>query len=129
MRKPRRVTILYDIRLMPTSGKILNRTELDLSAAHWNLPTAQLVEHAIRAGEGRLVASGALAGETGQFTGRSPKDKFIVPGELPGSGVHGVPANQPMSSGHFAGLYAKALEYLQGRELYVQDCLAGADPA
>jgi phosphoenolpyruvate carboxykinase (ATP) len=114
---------------MPTSGKILNQADLDLSAAHWNLGTAHLLEHAIRSGQGHLLDGGALAVETGQFTGRSPKDKFIVRDDLTASTVHWGAVNQPMSSGQFAGLYAKALDFLQGHELYVQDCLAGADPS
>ena len=114
---------------MRTPGKIANQAELDLTAAHWNLGTAHLVEHAIRAGQGHLVAGGALAVETGQFTGRSPKDKFIVRDDLTASTIHWGPVNQPMSSDHFAGLYSKALEFLHGTKLYVQDCLAGADPA
>src|SRR5215510_10493734 len=95
--------------------------------AHWNLGTDQLLEHAIRRGEGVLASGGALAVNTGQFTGRSPKDKFIVRDDLTASTVHWGAVNQPMSSEHFARLNAKALAFLQGREVYVQDCLGGAD--
>jgi len=94
-----------------------------------NLAPAELYEHAIRRGEGVLASGGALAVNTGQFTGRSPKDKFIVRDGLTASTVHWGAVNQPMSSEHFAGLYAKALAFLQGREIYVQDCLGGADPS
>src|SRR2546421_11430303 len=100
-----------------------------LNTAYWNLGAAQLLEHAIRREEGLLARGGALAVNTGQFTGRSPKDKFIVRDDLTASTVHWGAVNQPMSSEHFAALYGKALAFLQGREVYIQDCLGGADPS
>src|SRR5207248_4496219 len=100
----------------------------NLSIAHWNLGTAQLLEHAIRRKEGVVARGGAFAVNTGQFTGRSPKDKFIVRDELTSSTVNWGAVNQPMSSEHFARLYAKVTSFLQGREVYVQDCHGGADP-
>src|SRR2546427_7226117 len=96
--------------------------------AHWNLGTDQLLEHAIRRGEGVLASGGALAVNTGQFTGRSPKDKFIVRDDLTASTVHWGAVNQPMTAEHFARLYSKVLEFLRGSDVYVQDCHGGADP-
>jgi phosphoenolpyruvate carboxykinase (ATP) len=101
----------------------------NLNIAYWNLGTDQLLEHAIRRGEGVLASGGALAVNTGQFTGRSPKDKFIVQDELTASTVHWGAVNQPMSSEDFGRLYAKVLAFLQGRDVYVQDCQGGADPS
>src|SRR5262249_25027286 len=101
----------------------------NLNTGYWNLGTAQLLEHAIRREEGALTRSGALTVNTGQFTGRSPKAKFIGRHDLPASTVHWGPVNQPMSSEHFARLYAKVLAFLQGRDVYVQDCQGGADPS
>jgi len=101
----------------------------NLNAAYWNLGTAELLEHAIRGGEGQVAVGGALAVQTGQFTGRSPKDKFIVRDELTAETVHWGPVNQPMSSEHFGRLYDKLLAFLQNRDVYVQDCNAGADPS
>src|SRR5213592_3702234 len=97
-----------------------------LNTAHWNLSTDQLIEDAIRRGEGVLASGGALAVNTGQFTGRSPKDKFIVRDELTASTVNWGAVNQPMSNEDFGRLYAKVLAYLQGRDVYVQDCQGGA---
>src|SRR5216117_592947 len=82
-----------------------------LNVAHWNLGTDQLIEHAILRGEGVLASGGALAVNTGQFTGRSPKDKFVVQDELTASTVHWGAVNQPMSSDQFARLYAKVLAF------------------
>src|SRR6185503_10231382 len=101
----------------------------NVNTAHWNLGSDQLIEDAIRRGEGVLASGGALAVNTGQFTGRSPKDKFIVRDELTASTVHWGAVNQPMSSDQFARLYAKVLAFLQGRDVYVQDLQGGADPS
>src|SRR5690606_21036359 len=88
--------------------------------------TAQLYEHAMRRDEGLLAASGALAVDTGVYTGRSPKDKFIVDN----SGAEGVDwgdINQPMEQEAFDRLLADMQAHLKGRRLFVQDLFAGAD--
>lgn len=79
-------------------------------------------------GEGILAANGAFVVRTGQFTGRSPKDKFIV--REPGTerNVQWGSVNQPMSEMQFAGLFERMVRFWQGRDAFVQDCLAGADP-
>jgi phosphoenolpyruvate carboxykinase (ATP) len=100
----------------------------NLAAVHWNLSASQLVEKAIQSGEGVLSAEGALVARTGQFTGRSPKDKFIVRDPSTEATVNWGPVNQPMSPEHFDRLFAKVLSYYQGRELYILDALGGADP-
>jgi phosphoenolpyruvate carboxykinase (ATP) len=97
--------------------------------AHWNLGAAKLVEFAIQRHEGVLANNGALVVRTGNFTGRSPKDKFIVRDATTDSKVNWGPVNQAMSSEHFNRLYAKVVAHWQGEELFVQDCLAGADPS
>jgi phosphoenolpyruvate carboxykinase (ATP) len=101
----------------------------NLSCAFWNLGTAQLLEHAIRRHEGLLASGGAFVVRTGQFTGRSPRDKFVVRDDVTGDTVNWGPVNQPLSQENFDRLYAKMMAFLQGQELYVQDCFAGADPA
>jgi len=100
----------------------------NLSAAHSNLNAPQLVEHAIRRHEGSLAANGALVVGTGQYTGRSPKDKFIVRDELTEHTVQWGAVNQPMSEAHFDRVYARMMAFWQGHDVYVQDCLVGADP-
>src|SRR5258707_7800724 len=100
----------------------------NLSIAHWNLGTAQLLTHAIRRDEGVLAQGGAFTVNTGQFTGRSPKDKFIVRDDLTDPTIHWGAVNQAMSSEAFGRLHAKVAAYLQGRAVYVQDCQGGADP-
>jgi phosphoenolpyruvate carboxykinase (ATP) len=100
----------------------------NLQTAYWNLGTAQLIEKAIQRHEGLLASGGALVVRTGQFTGRSPKDKFVVRDETTEKTVHWGSVNQPMSEEHYNALEAKLLAFLQGQDVFVQDCFAGADP-
>lgn len=97
-------------------------------AVYRNLEPAQLVEAALRRGEGKLSKTGALVVTTGKYTGRSPKDKFIVDTE----GVHNEIAwgkvNRPISREKFNAILGKVTSYLQGREVFIFDGMAGADP-
>src|SRR6202140_3524912 len=99
----------------------------DVRRAFCNLGAEQLIEHSIRCGEGLLANDGALVVRTGQFTGRSPKDKFIVRDDLTESTVNWGAVNQPISPQNFDKIYSKALAFLRGSELFVQHCLTGAD--
>ncbi len=94
---------------------------------HWNLPVEALYEAAIRRGEAELATGGALLATTGEHTGRSPKDKFIVRDELTDSTVEWGAVNQEMSPETFERLHRRMMAYLQGRELFVRDAYAGAD--
>jgi phosphoenolpyruvate carboxykinase (ATP) len=95
---------------------------------NWNLESSILFEEAVRRGEGKVSAGGALVVETGQHTGRSAKDKYIV--REPGSEAHIWWANNAeMSQAAFAQLEKEITDYLSGQELFVADLYAGADPA
>ncbi|MFY0543962.1 phosphoenolpyruvate carboxykinase (ATP) [Brevibacillus sp. H7] len=94
---------------------------------HYNLPVAQLVEMAVKRGEGILTDKGALNALTGKFTGRSPKDKFVVDEASVRDKINWGAVNQPISTDKFQALYEDVLEYLQGKELFVFDGFAGAD--
>jgi len=100
----------------------------NINLAYWNLGTAQLVEHAVQRREGSLASGGAFVVRTGQFTGRSPKDKFVVRDEITDPTVQWGAVNQPISEAHFDRLYSRMLAFWQGHEVYVQDCFVGADP-
>ena len=95
---------------------------------HWNLPVARLVEEAVRRGEGILTESGALNAMTGKRTGRSPRDKFIVEESSTKDKIWWGKVNAPIAEGDYLGLRQEVLAYLQGRELFVMDGFAGADP-
>ena len=101
----------------------------NINQAYWNLGTAALVENAIRRREGLLAAGGALAVRTGQYTGRSTQDKFVVREPSTQDRVWWGEVNRPFEPARFDALYARLLAYLQGSDLYVQDCFVGADPA
>ena len=95
----------------------------------WNLQTAPLVEHAIRRGEGRLTKDGALLVDTGKFTGRSVKDKFVVRDATTENTINWGAINQPMSPEHWANLKADFLAALKNQEeLYVADLFGGSQP-
>ena len=96
---------------------------------HANLGTAALVEAALAKGEGKLTKHGALLVETGKFTGRSVKDKYIVRDAETESTINWGAINQPMSEEHFANLKADFLAHLKGQEeLYVADLFGGSQP-
>ncbi len=96
---------------------------------HANLGTAALVEHALANGEGQLAADGPLVVETGKFTGRSVKDKYIVRDAGTEDNIFWGAINQPMSEEHFAALKADFLAALGEQEtLYVADLFGGSQP-
>lgn len=107
----------------------LSSNGVQVKVAHWNLGTAQLVEHALARGEGSLASGGALVVKTGQFTGRSPKDKYIVREESTEKTVNWGPVNQPMTEAQFDGLFARLVKFFADKEVFVQDCFGGADAA
>jgi phosphoenolpyruvate carboxykinase (ATP) len=99
----------------------------NLKAAHWNLAPAALYEHAITHREGRLAKDGPLVVLTGQHTGRSPADKFIVK-DAETEGRVWWDNNQAMTPEAAEALQADMLAYAEGHELYVKDLFASADP-
>ena len=98
-----------------------------LSSLRWNLGEADLVETAVRRGEGRLTAHGAFVATTGKHTGRSAKDKFIVRDENTDPVVW-WDNNAAMEPEAFERLYDDFKAFAQGRDLFVQDLVGGADP-
>ena len=106
----------------------LEREGIETDRVKWNLSDAALYEEAVRRQEGMLAANGPLACRTGHHTGRSPSDKFVV--REPSSEAHIAwgKVNQPMDGAHWDVLHRDMLESLRGRELFVLDAFAGADP-
>lgn len=94
----------------------------------WNLSPAELVEEAVKNGEGYLADTGALMCDTGSFTGRSPKDRYIVKDAKTADTVWWGDINIPFSPEKFDRLYDKMVHFLQDRKLYVRDAYAGAHP-
>jgi phosphoenolpyruvate carboxykinase (ATP) len=103
-------------------------TLLKTSNTHYNLHSGPLVEHAVRKSEGHLADNGAFAAYTGKFTGRTPKDRFMVKDPITAGTVNWGEVNQPFDADKFDAILERVLEYLRGRELFVQDLYCGADP-
>ncbi|MDC3253203.1 phosphoenolpyruvate carboxykinase (ATP) [Crocinitomicaceae bacterium] len=99
----------------------------NLGDQFWNLTPAELVEHAIISGQGMLTDTGALAIETGEFTGRSPKDRYIVCDQKTEDAVWWGDINIKFSPQKFDALYNRMKAYLNGKDVYVRDVLACAD--
>lgn len=100
----------------------------NVSKAHWNLEPAELIEATIKRGEGKLTSTGALAVDTGEFTGRSPKDKFIVEDSKTKDTVWWGDVNFKFDAAKFDKLYDRVTAYLGGKEVFVRDSYACADP-
>ncbi len=95
---------------------------------HWNLCPAALYEEALRRGEGILAAEGPLVCRTGQHTGRSPNDKFVVRESSSERHVHWGNVNRPIEEASFEALHRDMMAYLQDKDLFVLDAWAGTDP-
>lgn len=100
-----------------------------LGPRHWNESQAVLAEHAVKRGEGILSNQGALVFQTGTYTGRSPKDKFIVREASCEADVDWGEVNIPFDPARFDAIEARVREHLQGREVWIQDAFGGTDPA
>lgn len=94
---------------------------------HWNLLPEELIESTIIRGQGKLTNTGALAIDTGEFTGRAPKDRFIVKDAITENSVYWGATNKAFSPDSFESLYKKVKNYLSDKELFVKDVRAGSD--
>jgi phosphoenolpyruvate carboxykinase (ATP) len=101
---------------------------LKTSKIYRNLRSGPLVEHAIRRDEGLLADNGALVAYTGKYTGRTPKDKFTVKDAITADKVNWGDSNFAFDPDRFDSLFERVAEFLRGRDLYIQDLYAGADP-
>ena len=95
----------------------------------WNLTAPALVQLAVGRDEGRLVADGAFSAATGRHTGRAPRDRYIVAHPEIEDAIDWGKVNQPIEPAAAKRLWTRAKEHAGGRDLYVQDLYAGADPA
>ena len=100
---------------------------VNTGVVYWNLPTPALYAESVRNREGFIAHLGPYVVRTGHHTGRSPKDKFIVKEASSESKIWWGKENRPFDTAHFDALYYRIMAYLQGKQLYVQDCYAGAD--
>ena len=119
---------------MARKGPVASRHGLDTlgiattGAEHWNLFPAALYEEALRRGEGQVAEGGPFVALTGEHTGRSPNDKFIVRDAATEGTVDWGAVNRPIAPESFARVLAKVRRHLSQRDLFVVDCHAGHDP-
>ncbi|MEP2508935.1 MAG: phosphoenolpyruvate carboxykinase (ATP), partial [Reichenbachiella sp.] len=118
---------MHQYGLIPTANGIETSGIKKAKSIHWNLTPAELVEEAIKNNEGRITDTGALMCDTGKFTGRSPKDRFIVEDDKTRDTVWWGNVNIPISEDQFDRLHQKMVAFLEDKDLYVRDAYAGAD--
>jgi phosphoenolpyruvate carboxykinase (ATP) len=113
---------------MMTNEALLSAIEKQAKSIYSNLTTDELVQKSLERGEGKLTDRGALAADTGEFTGRSPQDKFIVQDEKTKDTVWWGKVNQPISPEKFDALLNQVIKHIEGKELFIRHANAGADP-
>lgn len=107
---------------------LLNHGLSNLRRVYWNLPAESLYEEAVFRGEGSIVNQGPFVVHTGKHTARAAADKFIVREPSSEEYIWWGTYNRPFSAENFNTLLGRVLAYLQGRDVFVQDCFGGADP-
>ena len=115
---------MYTTGKVPDFDNLLELGLKNISKAHWNLSTKKLSEISIANSMGEISSTGALSINTGKFTGRSPKDRFIVKDDITEKVVGWGGINIPFNSNNFDQLYKKSIDYLQNKEIYVRDVYA-----
>jgi len=101
----------------------------NLAAIHANLMPPRLYEEALQRSEVELSADGAMVAKTGQHTGRSPNDKYVVRDSSNANDIEWGKVNQPYEPALFSGLQKRITDWLKGKEVFVQDLYVGSDPA
>lgn len=112
----------------PSSYGLDNHGITNFRHAYWNLSAGELYEQAVLRGEAKIAHLGPLVVNTGQHTGRSASDKFIVREPSSEGHVWWGAVNRPFEREKFDALLNRVQEYFRGRDVFVQDCFAGADP-
>jgi len=109
--------------------ELVTRTTVQAKKIYWNLTPPLLYEEVIQRREAMMTDSGSLVVYTGKFTGRSPNDKFFVSEPASYDHVWWGKINRPIEADKFERLKSRILDYFSGKELFIQDCYGGADPA
>lgn len=107
--------------------KSLHDLGISNTTLHWNLSSKELTAISVKKYNAKLSSFGAMAVNTGEFTGRSPKDRFIVKDSLTEDTIWWGDVNIPFSQEHFKKLYQKVVDYISDKTLFVRDVYACAD--
>jgi phosphoenolpyruvate carboxykinase (ATP) len=108
---------------------LANHGLVNLGTVYWNLPAEALYEEAVFRGEGQIINQGALLVRSGKHTARAAQDKFVVREGTTEDHIWWGEYNRPLSPDKFNETMSRLQGYLQGRDVFVQDCFSGADPA
>lgn len=114
--------------ISPAPNNVASVILANAREVYHNLSVPVLYEHAVKRNEGKLLQGGTFAVYSGERTGRSPKDKFVVRTPEISEHVWWGNHNQPLSVDTFERLRARAIQYLNDREIYLQDCVVAQDP-
>jgi phosphoenolpyruvate carboxykinase (ATP) len=101
----------------------------NLHQVYWNLPAEALYEEIVFRGEGRIARDGPILVDTGAETARSPNDKYIVRESSSEKSIWWGEYNRPLSPEKFNDLFNRMQGFLQGKDVFIQDCFVGADIA
>lgn len=110
-----------------TTSKTIENYGILNAKTHWNLSPESLIDICVQKGLGQIASNGALMVNTGEFTGRSPQDRFIVKDAITKDKVWWGNINLPFEEDAFEKLYTKLIKHLSGKELYARDAYACAD--
>lgn len=119
---------MEEILSRKSKGEDLKKYGLKNVKAHWNLDGKALQKLTLEKGMGIETENGTLCVNTGKFTGRSPKDRFLVKDDYTIDKVWWGRVNKPLAPDNFDSLYAEVLSYLSGKEVYVRDAYVCAAP-
>lgn len=121
-------SLFINQNVIMNNKQIVNQIIENAAVKNINFTTEQLIQKAIERGEGVLTDTGALAADTGEFTGRSPKDKFSVCDSKTENTVWWGDVNFKFTPEKFDSLLNKVLEHYKGKEIFVRDAFACANP-
>lgn len=118
---------MQELGIKPADASVVD-LGIEDGKAHWNLSPQQLTKIAVQSGQAKVTSTGAITVDTGEFTGRSPKDKFTVKDNVTSNAVWWNEFNIPIAPDKFDQLHHKMIRYLNGKEFFVRDVYACADP-
>src|SRR5215212_3538959 len=101
------------MQTLPRPKSLEEQGITNVRSIYWNLPAAALDERAIRRSEGEIARTGPLVVRTGQYTGRSPKDRFVVREPSSQDKVWWGKVNQPFAEDKFEALHRHMLTYIE----------------
>jgi len=100
----------------------------NLRQSYWNLPAEALYEEIVFRNEGKITSQGSIVVNSGKHTARAAQDKYVVRESSTEDNIWWGEYNRPLSADKFNEVFSRMQGFLQGRDLFVQDCYAGAHP-